>query len=73
MAQQTTISPLLFFCVLTSVTVLIAGVQSKAESDFSCSDNEFECDHNKCIPKTLKCDGNTDCLDETDEKNCHSG
>lgn len=36
-----------------------------------CSSQAFYCD-DTCIPMVWKCDGKTDCKDETDESNCSS-
>uniref|UniRef100_W4VRB4 Putative heparan sulfate proteoglycan 2 n=1 Tax=Corethrella appendiculata TaxID=1370023 RepID=W4VRB4_9DIPT len=35
-----------------------------------CSNNEYKCDDDTCIYKSLKCDGNYDCSDGDDEANC---
>jgi hypothetical protein len=32
-----------------------------------CSDKEFECETNICIPKKLMCDGSKHCFDGRDE------
>ncbi|KAE8745902.1 hypothetical protein FOCC_FOCC007420 [Frankliniella occidentalis] len=36
----------------------------------ACADG-FLCDKTRCIPKDFRCDGHQDCVDETDEKDCH--
>lgn len=41
------------------------------DDEDQCADNEFMCDYDKCILKSQKCDGTVDCIDETDELNCH--
>ena len=33
-----------------------------------CHKNEFQCLNNKCILSNLKCDGNDDCGDNSDEE-----
>lgn len=45
------------------------------EDDYQCGENEFMCDHDKCILKSHECDGTVDCNDGTDELNCpqHQG
>lgn len=45
------------------------------EDDDQCAENEFMCDHDKCILKVQECDGTVDCNDGTDELNCpqHQG
>lgn len=37
----------------------------------SCLPSEFKCANNQCIPYNLYCNGENDCLDFSDEKNCH--
>ncbi|XP_033121122.1 uncharacterized protein LOC117120218 [Anneissia japonica] len=32
-----------------------------------CNSIEYQCDNQDCIPISLQCDGNTDCLDQSDE------
>ena len=35
-----------------------------------CSTSENECDNGLCVTSTLFCNGQDDCGDESDEKNC---
>lgn len=35
-----------------------------------CKENEFACDQGLCINADWKCDGQRDCEDASDEKNC---
>ena len=35
-----------------------------------CSDDRFLCKNHKCVPIEYRCDGDNDCRDGTDEKNC---
>ena len=36
-----------------------------------CSSGEFKCDNGeKCIRTRFKCDGDNDCSDNSDERNC---
>eukprot|EP00057_Strongylocentrotus_purpuratus_P026506 XP_011680980.1 PREDICTED: low-density lipoprotein receptor-related protein 1 isoform X3 [Strongylocentrotus purpuratus] len=35
-----------------------------------CNMHEFQCDEQRCIPETWKCDGEEDCINGTDEYNC---
>lgn len=46
-------------CVLCSLT------------DFTCKANSFQCDNGQCIHKELVCDGDSACVDDSDEKNCN--
>lgn len=36
----------------------------------TCSDDQFTCDNQNCIPSRWKCDGDPDCADSSDEKRC---
>ena len=36
----------------------------------SCENNEFKCGYGECIAARWVCDGESDCLDSTDEVNC---
>ena len=33
----------------------------------TCSDEQFKCDNDVCIPKTYRCDTDNDCGDHSDE------
>ena len=35
-----------------------------------CSQNEFKCNNDKCIPASYRCDFGNDCGDGSDEQNC---
>ena len=35
-----------------------------------CSDEEFTCNSGTCVPLAARCNGRSDCLDETDEAKC---
>lgn len=37
----------------------------------SCKENEFTCNDGKCINLTNRCDFKYDCIDYSDERNCH--
>lgn len=36
----------------------------------SCSKEEFQCENLQCIKSVLRCDGDLNCLDGSDEENC---
>ncbi|KAL4225514.1 Low-density lipoprotein receptor-related protein 4 [Mactra antiquata] len=40
------------------------------QSETRCRDGEFKCDHGLCINSDWVCDGQIDCEDSSDEKNC---
>lgn len=35
-----------------------------------CEPNEFRCNNGRCAVKIWRCDGDDDCLDNSDESNC---
>ncbi|KAB1257521.1 Low-density lipoprotein receptor-related protein 2 [Camelus dromedarius] len=35
-----------------------------------CSTSEFKCQNGQCVSSSLRCDGNRDCLDHSDEEGC---
>lgn len=39
---------------------------------FPCEPNEFKCDNDRCVQKQWLCDGDDDCGDGSDERNCES-
>ena len=40
-------------------------------SDYACGEDEFSCSNHKCVPISLKCNGQNDCGDNSDEtKDC---
>lgn len=36
----------------------------------TCGPHEFRCKNNNCIPDHWRCDGQSDCGDNSDEENC---
>ena len=39
--------------------------------DYACGEDEFSCSNHKCVPISLKCNGQNDCGDNSDEtKDC---
>ena len=41
-------------------------------SDTKCGHGQFKCMFSEgCIPAARVCDGHDDCVDQTDEKDCH--
>lgn len=35
-----------------------------------CKTEDFQCKNGRCIPASWRCDGNADCIDNSDEDNC---
>lgn len=58
---------------MTLSLLLHAEIKTNPGNHFGCPESEFKCDNNKCLAKVFQCDGNPDCADESDEKNCHLG
>ncbi|KAH3738368.1 hypothetical protein DPMN_045002 [Dreissena polymorpha] len=38
-----------------------------------CLNSQFKCTNGRCIDDSYKCDGDDDCLDDSDEQNCPAG
>ena len=36
----------------------------------ACDANSFQCANDLCVPTKVKCDGNNDCSDYSDEQEC---
>lgn len=39
-------------------------------SVFTCSEDQFNCGDQRCIPNIWKCDGEVDCANRSDERDC---
>ncbi len=47
------------------------GARSECHSGkHLCEPNEFTCDNDRCVQKQWLCDGDDDCGDGSDERNC---
>ncbi|MFD3745440.1 hypothetical protein [Nocardia sp. NPDC058633] len=47
------------------------GARSECHSGtLSCEQNEFSCDNDRCVQRQWLCDGDDDCGDGSDERNC---
>lgn len=54
-----------------SGAIEIRGFLFNAEGKYrNCTGPEFRCNNSRCISVTMKCDGNNDCIDNSDETNC---
>lgn len=73
MVKKIIISHNFLLCVFTLSSLLLIPAHIISDNDIGCLESEFECDYNKCLAIQLKCDGNTDCDDRADEKNCSLG
>jgi Low-density lipoprotein receptor domain class A len=40
------------------------------EGPANCSSSQFQCDSKQCVPLLWHCDGDSDCHDGSDERNC---
>ena len=38
-----------------------------------CNTEQLECGDGQCVPRSWACDGEADCTDGTDEKDCSAG
>uniref|UniRef100_A0AC34R6H9 EGF-like domain-containing protein n=1 Tax=Panagrolaimus sp. JU765 TaxID=591449 RepID=A0AC34R6H9_9BILA len=54
------------------ITISIAFGQSNKNTNGKCEPLMFDCGNNFCIPRSWRCDGDTDCLNGNDEKSCPS-
>lgn len=49
--------------------MFVSGLCSLSEPR-PCSESEFRCDNNQCIPGNWRCDHDNDCGDNSDERDC---
>ncbi|ULU04994.1 hypothetical protein L3Y34_017620 [Caenorhabditis briggsae] len=58
------------FVFISLVTILDGVVVRLGEPTKACKADSFKCEDNRCIPMSWRCDGDIDCQNEEDEKNC---
>ncbi|PIC45037.1 hypothetical protein B9Z55_005196 [Caenorhabditis nigoni] len=57
--------------VFISLVTILDGVEVRlGEPTKACKADSFKCEDNRCIPMSWRCDGDIDCQNEEDEKNC---
>ncbi|XP_053982835.1 basement membrane-specific heparan sulfate proteoglycan core protein-like isoform X1 [Hylaeus volcanicus] len=62
---------------MTSTITSISGSEevlernSSISEEFTCNDDQFQCDGNVCIAEDRLCDAHVDCVDASDETNCY--
>lgn len=47
--------------------------ENKCQPNYCAQRGMFACKNGLCVPESLKCDGNNDCKDNSDEENCLKG
>ena len=50
------------------LTLCYIGRAESSLTDLGCPRNTFSCKNKKCVPDKMKCDGQDDCGDNSDEE-----
>ncbi|KAF0771781.1 basement membrane-specific heparan sulfate proteoglycan core protein-like [Aphis craccivora] len=57
--------------ILIPHMILVDTTKNKLQTKYNfCGVDEFQCDETLCIPNSKRCNGLSECLDQTDERDC---
>uniref|UniRef100_A0A1I7TV41 EGF-like domain-containing protein n=1 Tax=Caenorhabditis tropicalis TaxID=1561998 RepID=A0A1I7TV41_9PELO len=56
--------------ILIALTVHLEGLNTSGSQKACDPNHSFKCQDDRCIPSSWRCDGDIDCQNEEDEKNC---
>ena len=66
---------IIYYSIIMILEACLFRVKSKSINILiaTCSDGKLRCDNSKCVTFSNRCDGNNDCGDNSDEKDCDLG